>query len=81
MILFLETNEKVYFTHDSNIIKYKNLLINENINVNSNNNDNINIKIKKKKTTLAKLESKPKDDKNLINNKKEIMTILELFLL
>ena len=34
MILFLENNEKVYFTHDSNIIKYKNLLINENINVN-----------------------------------------------
>ena len=82
MILFLESNEKVFFKHDSNIIKYKNLLINENINVNSNNNDNINIKIiKKKKTTLVKLESKPKDDKNLINNKKEIMTILELFLL
>ena len=82
MILFLESNEKVFFKHDSNIIKYKNLLINKNINVNSNNNDNINIKIiKKKKTTLAKLESKPKDDKNLINNKKEIMTILELFLL
>ena len=90
MILFLENNEKAFFEHNSNIINYKNLLRNENINENSNNNDKLLNKevnedisiqiIKKKKTTLAKLENKPKDDNNLISNKKEIMTILELFL-